>query len=97
VGKKIRWREKSKTTLFVIVSHFVLCVCFWIVTDFTKYFYADFSGCDRRQTLLCDSASGCIARHVKLKTTFDVWYGEKLKGGLRSYCKVKSIIIQDIF
>jgi hypothetical protein len=38
-----------------------------------------------------------IARHVKLKTTFDVWYGEKLKGGLRSYCKVKYIIIQDIF
>jgi hypothetical protein len=52
-------RNKAKTTLFCDVVHvLVLCVCFWIVTDFTKYFYADFSGCDRRQTLPGVSTSG---------------------------------------
>ncbi|MCK6689398.1 hypothetical protein L8T09_16945 [Enterobacter asburiae] len=60
VGKKnTTARNAAKTTLFCDGCHtFVLCVCFWIVTDFTKYFYADFSGCDRGQTLLSDSASG---------------------------------------
>jgi hypothetical protein len=60
VGKKNAMaRNAAKTTLFCDGCHdLVLWVCFWIVTDFTKYFYADFSGCDRRQTLLSDSASG---------------------------------------
>ncbi|EHF5000714.1 hypothetical protein QUG71_13650 [Enterobacter asburiae] len=60
VGKKnTTARNAAKTTLFCDGCRtFVLCVCFWIVTDFTKYFYADFSGCDRGQTLLSDSASG---------------------------------------
>jgi hypothetical protein len=52
-------RNKAKTTLFCDGVHvLVLCVCFRIVTDFTKYFYADFSGCDRRQTLHGDSVPG---------------------------------------
>ncbi|MDM7073156.1 hypothetical protein QUG65_15245 [Enterobacter asburiae] len=60
VGKKnTTARNAAKTTLFCDGCRtFVLCVCFWIVTDFTKYFYADFSGCERGQTLLSDSASG---------------------------------------
>jgi hypothetical protein len=57
-------RKKQKPPFCDGVT-FVLCVCFWIVTDFTKYFYADFSGCDRRQTLLCDSAPGCMTRKAK--------------------------------
>jgi hypothetical protein len=52
-------RNAAKTTLFCDGCHFLaLWVCFWIVTDFTKYFYADFSGCDRRQTLPGVSTSG---------------------------------------
>jgi uncharacterized membrane protein len=52
-------RNTAKTTPFRDVCHILIsCVCFWIVTDFTKYFYADFSGCDRRQTLIRDSAPG---------------------------------------
>ena len=60
VGKKNTMaKNKAKTTRFCDCDLiFVLWVCFWIVTDFTKYFYADFSGCDRRQTLLCELASG---------------------------------------
>ena len=60
VGKKNTMaKNKAKTTCFCDCDRiFVLWVCFWIVTDFTKYFYADFSGCDRRQTLLRVSAPG---------------------------------------
>jgi hypothetical protein len=36
----------------------ILRVCLGIVTGFTKYFYADFSGCDRRQTLCQGSTPG---------------------------------------
>ncbi|MFA1018929.1 hypothetical protein AB8780_14870 [Enterobacter sp. SAT-E-asb] len=51
--------KKAKSTLLCDCRHVLFRrVCFWIVTDFTKYFYADFSGCDRRQTLLRISAPG---------------------------------------
>jgi len=60
VGKKNTMaRKKAKSTPLCDYRHVLLWrVCFWIVTDFTKYFYADFSGCDRRQTLLRVSAPG---------------------------------------
>lgn len=52
--------NKAKTTHFCDVYHTLLpCVCFWIVTNFTKNFYAEFSGCDRRQILPGDSTPGC--------------------------------------
>ncbi|QCZ27389.1 hypothetical protein FHN83_12420 [Leclercia adecarboxylata] len=34
-------------------------VCFRSVINSTKYFYADFSGCDRWQHLLLQSTPGC--------------------------------------
>jgi hypothetical protein len=60
MGKKNTMaRKKAKHTLLCDCCHVLFWrVCFWIVTDFTKYFYADFSGCDRRQTLLRVSAPG---------------------------------------
>jgi len=60
VGKKNTMaKNKAKTTHFCDCDRiFVLWVCFWIVTYFTKYFYADFSGCDPQQILFCDLASG---------------------------------------
>lgn len=64
--------NKAKTThLCDLDLILILCVCFEIVTDFTKYFYADFSGSDRWQSLRRESASGgyWVTRKTK-KTLF---------------------------
>jgi len=80
VGKKNTMaRKKAKVTSLCDCCHvFVWCVCFKIVTDFTKYFYADFSGCDRQQTLICDRGFEWMP-HKKLKkrVTNVVWQKEK--------------------
>jgi len=61
--KKTMAKNDAKNTPLCEWHHILLsCVCFWIVIGFTKYFYADFSGCDRHQ----DGE----ARHVKLKNHF---------------------------
>ncbi|HDR2892666.1 TPA: hypothetical protein I4G69_003552 [Enterobacter asburiae] len=70
--KNTMTKNGAETTCFCDFCH-VLClwVCFCIVTNFTKYFYADFSDCDPRQIPFCDLAPGCHqATHKAKKSLF---------------------------